>query len=66
MSALATYFFWYLTLLGTGVYFLSTAISGRKQLPKTTAWSLLWNAQLVFGLAMTSLPFVHFWMNGRF
>lgn len=65
MSVLIIYFCWYLTLLGTGVYFLSNAIGGRDHLPNTIAWSFLWKAQLVSGLLMTSFPFVHLWIASR-
>lgn len=63
MSLMITYFCWYLTLLGTGAYFLLNAIGGRSHWPQTTAWVLLWNVQLASGLAMTSLPFIHLWMR---
>lgn len=62
MSVLIIYFCWYLTLLGTGVYLLTQALTGRNHLPKTIAWSFLWNTQLASGLTITSLPFVHLWM----
>ncbi|GEM_PF-4264908 len=53
------YFFWYLGIMGTGLYLLSNSIGTRAALPKTRGWQILWNCQIFLGLLLALFPFVH-------